>query len=47
MLLKTGVGVYSVTYLQFHFVFILPVIGLLVYLNWRDLKRGLAFTGEG
>lgn len=47
MLLKTGVGVYSVTYLQFHFVFILPVIGLLVYLNWRDLNRGLPFTGEG
>lgn len=35
------------TYLQFHFVFIIPLLLLLLGLNLRDVKRGLPFTGEG
>ena len=33
------------TYLQFHFVFTLPAIGLLLLLTWRDLRSGLPFNG--
>ncbi len=35
------------TYFQFHFVFILPLLLLLLGLNIWDLKRGLPFTPEG
>jgi lycopene beta-cyclase len=35
-----------VTYLQFHFVFVLPVIAILAGLAWWDVKQGRALAGN-
>ena len=40
-------GSFIMTYFQFHFVFIIPPLLLLLGLNLWDLKRGLPFTPEG
>lgn len=36
----------GMTYLQFHFVFILPLIAILGFLAWRDVQKGKLLAGN-